>query len=408
VSVPKNAVDVELRSQVDTMSKLFSLLGDTLDSMRAAGSGLPDLKLWFAIELVNGADPDAFLTALEGQANVDVAEILGEFSVQRLGGGRKLHVTPNLEGLQWYLDAAPDGVDARFAWTIPGGTGQGVKIYDVEFGWTQTHEDLSKVASVSLLVPAGGTVNLGKENHGTSVLSMMVGDNNGIGITGISYDSAVGLSPINNTFAGGMTQVNVADAIVRCVDDASPGDVILLEVSINGVCGFSALSGPAEHHQPVFDAIQTAVANRMIVVEPAGNFAIDLDGPTCNNEFNRAFRDSGAIMVGAGKPAFDAAPRERLSFSCYGDRVDVQGWGSKVVAAGKGDWYSDLDDTLNPDRWYTSGFSGTSSASSCVAGAAASLQGIAKNLFGTPLDPFQMRAVSWSSDYSYNNVCLKS
>jgi serine protease len=339
----------------------------------------------------------------------DVAEIEGEVSLPRLGGDRKLAITPDIDFLQRYLNAAPDGIDARFAWTIPGGTGQGVKIYDVEFGWTQTHEDLSKAAGVSLLVPVNGIASLSEEDHGTAVLSMMVGDNNGIGVKGISYDSAVGMSPVNNTFAGGTSEVNIADAILRCADDAGPGDVILLEVQISGVCGFSTLSGPVEYYQSTFDAIQTAVANRIVVVEAAGNFAIDLDGPTCNNLFNRTFRDSGAIIVGAGKsPDGDSVPRERLSFSCYGDRVDVQGYGEGVIAAGYGTEYVDPDDPTNQNRWYTGRFSGTSSASPCVAGAAASLQGIAKNLFGTPLDPFQMRAVSWSSDCSNNNLCLES
>jgi serine protease len=394
VSVPENAVDTALRSHIKNMSKLFSLSDATLDRMQAAGPDLPDLKLWFAINLADGADQGAFLTTLKGQANVDVAEIEGELSVSRLGGERKLAVTPDFQGYQGYLDAAPGGVDAKFAWGEPGGTGQGVKIYDVEFDWTQTHEDLSKAAGVSLLVPVGGAATPNDEAHGTAVVSMMVGDNNGIGVTGISYDSALGLSPVRNTFADGTTQVNVADAILRCADDASPGDVILLELQMSHVCGFPTLSGPVEYYQAAFDAIQTAVANRIVVVEPAGNYAIDLDGPTCNNLFDRTFRDSGAIMVGAGKPATDPAPRERASFSCYGDRVDVQGWGYSVVAAGYGDGYADPADTSNPDRWYTGGFSGTSSASPCVAGAAAALQGMAKHLFGTPLDPFQMRAVS--------------
>jgi hypothetical protein len=188
VSVPENAVDVELRSQVNTISKLFSLSDATLDRMQAAGPDLPDLKLWFVIELVaNGEDPDAFLAALEGQANVE--EIKGGVLVPRLGGDRKLAITPDIDFLQRYLNAAPDGIDARFAWTIPGGTGQGVKIYDVELGWTQTHEDLSKVAGVSLLVPVNGTAILSEDDHGTAVLSMMVGDNNGIGVKGINYDS---------------------------------------------------------------------------------------------------------------------------------------------------------------------------------------------------------------------------
>ena len=37
--------------------------------------------------------------------------------------------------------------------------------------------------------------------------------------------------------------------------------------------------------------------------------------------FDRAVRDSGAIVVGAG----DATTRTALTFSSYGNRVDLQG-----------------------------------------------------------------------------------
>jgi hypothetical protein len=48
---------------------------------------------------------------------------------------------------------------------------------------------------------------------------------------------------------------------------------------------------------------------------------------------------------------------------------------------------------FNPAFFYTSTFNGTSSASPIVAGAVANLQGIAKNQFGTPLLPFQVRSL---------------
>jgi hypothetical protein len=50
--------------------------------------------------------------------------------------------TPDFTGQQGYLDAAPGGIDARYAWTVPGGTGVGVQIIDMEGAWQFTHEDL--------------------------------------------------------------------------------------------------------------------------------------------------------------------------------------------------------------------------------------------------------------------------
>ena len=38
-------------------------------------------------------------------------------------------------GTQNYLDAAPTGIDARWAWTQPNGEGAGVGVIDLEQGW---------------------------------------------------------------------------------------------------------------------------------------------------------------------------------------------------------------------------------------------------------------------------------
>jgi serine protease len=108
----------------------------------------------------------------------------------------------------------------------------------------------------------------------------------------------------------------------------------------------------------------------------------------CLNRFNRTFRDSGAIIVGAGQPG----NRSKLGFSSYGSRVDLQGWGSSVVTNGYGNPFSDPD-TADVTRQYTNVVGGSASASLIVAGAAVNLQGVAKELFGTPLPPLQLRKV---------------
>ena len=43
---------------------------------------------------------------------------------------------------QGYLDAAPRGIDARYAWRFPGGDGAGATVVDLEQGWDFDHEDL--------------------------------------------------------------------------------------------------------------------------------------------------------------------------------------------------------------------------------------------------------------------------
>ena len=299
-------------------------------------------------------------------------------------------ITPDFTASQGYLDSASDGVDARYSWTFPGGSGSGVTVYDVEYSWNQTHEDLSQAYGVPLLLNPGDSASdpFVDNNHGTAVLGEMIADNNNKGVTGISWGAEVGLAPANTILLG----YNPANAILLAVADGVPGDVILIEQQFF-VCGGGSF-GPSEAISSVFDATQTAVANGFVVVAAAGNGNVNLDDQAaCGDMFDRTVRDSGAIIVGAGLPPASGSDRQREGFSTYGSRVDVQGWGSGVMTTGYGFSYSDADDPANPNSWYTHFFSGTSSASPIVAGAVANLQGIALAQLGVPLTSTQMRTL---------------
>ena len=50
--------------------------------------------------------------------------------------------TANLTPRQDYLDPAPVGIDAAYAWGIAGGRGAGIGIIDIEGAWRFSHEDL--------------------------------------------------------------------------------------------------------------------------------------------------------------------------------------------------------------------------------------------------------------------------
>ena len=43
---------------------------------------------------------------------------------------------------QGYLEAAPYGINAPFAWEVQGGKGSGITFVDMEYGWLLNHEDL--------------------------------------------------------------------------------------------------------------------------------------------------------------------------------------------------------------------------------------------------------------------------
>lgn len=292
---------------------------------------------------------------------------------------------------QGYLDAAPGGIDARYAWTVPGGRGTGVQVIDCEGAWRFTHEDL--------LINQGGvirtqTTDIGWRNHGTAVAGEISGDVNALGVTGICPDAHIRGCSIFDT--GGLP-----GAIVAAADRLGPGDIILIEVQYgHPTKGFTSIEWwPAD-----FAAIRYAVNRGVIVVEAAGNGNNNLDDPVYNtplagfpadwrNPFNRSLRDSGAVLVGAGAPppgthGRDHGPdRSRLGFSNYGSAVDVQGWGREVTTCG----YGDLQGGGIEDLWYTDQFSGTSSASPIVVGALGCVQGVLRAAGRIPLRPARAR-----------------
>jgi len=288
--------------------------------------------------------------------------------------------TPDGEGDQVYLDPAPEGIDARAAWTRPGGRGEGVLIVDVEYNWRDTHEDLDAALGRFLCFETDST----EIEHGTAVLGELIAGDNGYGVTGIAHGAEIGMVthvPIGMSYS-------VARAIECATGLMGPGDVLLVEAQTYGPSGAFV---PPEWDAAEYDAIAAATAAGIVVVETAGNGNEDLDRAAFGGAFDRSVRDSGAILVGAGADLYWVAwqpDRSRLDFSTYGSRVDVQGWGDDVVTTGYGDAF---DGGGDPNQYYTSLFNGTSSAAPMVAGAAAIVQGVQTACGGAPLDPLEVR-----------------
>jgi hypothetical protein len=310
--------------------------------------------------------------------------------------------TPDFTSHQGYLDAAPGGVDARYAWGRPGGDGAGVRIVDVEGAWRFTHEDLG--TNQGGVIGGSMSTDIGWRNHGTAVAGEFSGDTNAFGVTGIS--PAANLRTVS-IFGPGMGS---GQAIRQAANALSAGDIILIELHRPGPrhnfqergdqLGYIAV----EWWPDDFDAILYATSRGVIVVEAGGNGAENLDDAIYNkpgpgfptswtNPFNRANRDSGAIVVGAGAPPPGTHGREhgpdrsRLDFSNYGALIDAQGWGREVTTCG----YGDLQGGAGEDVWYTDQFSGTSSASPIVVGTLASLQGFSRG-HGRTLTPADCRS----------------
>ncbi len=294
--------------------------------------------------------------------------------------------TPDFESRQGYLDAAPEGIDARYAWRFSGGRGQGVDIIDLEWGWNFSHEDHQNNQGGVV----GGT-NSANNNHGTAVIGEIGADENDFGVTGIASEANISAVAFS---------MPTARAIRLAANRLHRGDIMLLEIHRQGPRDWI----PIEWWPDDWAAIRYAVAKGVIVVEAGGNGGEDLDDSIYDNRpsnfpsdwsnpFRRGERDSGAIVVGAGAPppgthGNDWGPdRSRLGFSNYGSMIDAQGWGREVTSTG----YGDLQGGSNRNEWYTDSFSGTSSASPIVVGALACVQGTLRRYGRTQLSPLRAR-----------------
>jgi subtilisin family serine protease len=311
--------------------------------------------------------------------------------------------TPNFVSRQLYLDPAPNGIDAFFAWGIPGGLGNGVNVIDIEGGWRFTHEDLIQNHGGII----GGEPNpaLSWRNHGTSVIGEIGGDSNNFGITGISPNAFIRAISMFGPNMGS------APAIRMAADALNSGDIILIEIQRPGPkFNFQQMANQrgyiaVEWWPDDFDAIRYAINKGIIIVEAAGNGAENLDDALYDNPatgfpanwcnpFKRNNCDSGAIIVGAGAPPpgthgqNHGPDRSRLDFSNYGRCVDAQGWGREVTTTGGSyNQAGDLQGGINEDEWYTDIFAGTSSASPIVVGTLACIQGVLHNRLLSPLTP---------------------
>jgi hypothetical protein len=324
--------------------------------------------------------------------------------------------TEDYSDRQGYLDpAAAGGIDARYAWTVPGGRGEGVRVADLERGWWTGHEDLDFAADD--LIGGIPSSDIEARNHGTSVAGILAAAHNLSGVMGICPAADVKATAIT-----GQTDWDSAAAIRTAADHLSPGDIILIEEMVEGpnapADGPDPQAGyiPGEWWPLEFAAVQYAVSRGIIVVQPAGNGSENLDsvvyqrapksfGDGWRNPLRRGGRDSGSIFVGAGAPPpgthgrGQAADRSRLAWSNWGSRVDVQGWGLEVTTTGgNGGGPDALRGGQDPNGWYTDQFCGTSSAAPIVAGALACVQGMLRAAGRPPLTSIEARELLREAD----------
>ncbi len=281
----------------------------------------------------------------------------------------KLDPPGNFEAQQYYLDASPIGVDARFAWDLQGGTGEDVRVVDVEQGWNTAHIDLNPVFW------SNGLNTKAWNDHGTAVWGEVASKNDGIGTTGIAFGSQFGFSGAEWTGDWNKLHISIAKALDQANENLREGDIIIIEQHAPGPDASKMTA--VEYFDAIFDAVSAASADDVIVVAAAGNGSSDFDSANYKGAFDINVRDSGAILVGAGaSPGVNQ--HKRLGFSNYGKRVDAFAYGENVTTTGYGDLHGKGKGGVDLNMLYTKRFSGTSSATPIVAGALAAFQGILK------------------------------
>jgi hypothetical protein len=400
---------------VETGARARPLFGPSEERIRARARrspwDVPDLSSYYRVSVgADRADHEAVAARLNEEESVAGAYLKAPAQVDEevlppstaADPAAALNtVSPNFETRQGHLDAPPGGVNARTAWTQPGGRGNGVEVVVVGGGWRLTHEDLA--GNVGGIIGGQPIDAVSFRNHGSAILGLVRANHtDGRGVSGVA--------PASNVRQVATFGLGTAAAIRLAADALPPGGILLIEwqrpgpgASGVGSAGFL----PLEWWPDDFAAIAYASARGVIVVEPAGNGSVSLDDPlydtpvpgfpvTWKNPFDRTQADCGAILVGAGAPppgthGHDRGPdRSRLAFSNVGTSLDAQGWGAELTTIG----YGDLQGGPNEDVWYTDNFGGTSGAAALVAGVVAALQGM--QLSGgkrPPLTPSEVRSL---------------
>ncbi|MFA7330338.1 MAG: S8 family serine peptidase [Candidatus Delongbacteria bacterium] len=352
-----------------------------------SGLDLADLNNWYSLELKgDNRDPQGLLKELLALELVETCHYHPR-PAEATCGPDVAPPTPDYSSLQGYRDPAPVGVGIDHAWSLDPAYGNGIPSYDiqdVEQSWCVGHEDIDSDFTVYDTQATEG-------NHGLAVVSIMGACDNGFGITGLvpearfsgrSWQSDSGSFP------------DVSNTLLSTGQWLDPGEMYLIEIHAHGpgqgttcTCNCDQFEYVAmEYWQDNFDVIQANTANGRICVEAAGNGSMDLDGISYNGAFNRSLRDSGALLVGA---ADSPLPHNASCWTNHGSRVDFFGWGDGVCAAGYGASFD--QDGCTQD--YTQFFSGTSSATPIVAGAAASLALILRNQSGEFPTPLALRSM---------------
>ena len=249
---------------------------EQLEAQQNIGEELADKTLYYYLAYQN-ASQEQTVQVIDQINAFSVVEIAYPHIIPQPASPDISPVTPDFSASQGYLNPAPVGIDARYAWGFVGGRGHAIRVFDVETAWVRDHEDLPRLSY------DGSGVDLGDSNHGTAVIGILAAQDNGFGITGIVSQASLG---VVTTLRLAITPIPAA--IDDAVSHMQAGEVLVIEhhfagPSSNLPCNDGNCEQwefvAVEYAQADFDAIRHATARNIIVVEPAGNGGMDLDAP---------------------------------------------------------------------------------------------------------------------------------
>lgn len=366
----------------------------------------PALQKFFVVVCPVGIDPDAIVAALR---------VFPQIFERVYTESRTVLPTVNFATnpftvSQFYLEAAPQGFDVKFAWTQPGGDGLFVNAADVEHNWDLNHEDL-RDASMQFITDENAIplsfVGLFRD-HGTMSAGVMVMADNALGGVGIVPRAKLFVASIHQSLPDGSSVENTPNAILVASARLESGDILLIELQEND-------NTPIETDPACFSAIAAATARGITVIEPGGNGPgngslgrfFDFDTFVVPSRGFRALNrpdglDSGAVIVAACQSGLipGAPARAPTDYSPRGQRIDCFAYGEHVFSSSSVQpltVQTNLAGRMEPNPFaglpYSFGFAGTSSAGALIAGVAVSVQGLAKAILNRRLLPAELRQV---------------
>ena len=359
------AMPAEIRSAWDdlvavfpflTLNRLYTdpppdVIGGMLEAIRQQGREPPNLLAIFRTPCPEELS-QTVIDSLMLLPFVEFAEEEGVFVPASVHFGDD----PQARRARHLDDASSGGIDAFYAWTVPGGDGARDQFRRRRDQLGPQSSGSSECGSGERVIDSGSQCESGSWNAGVEHRARD-------GQHDWHRGNRAACTGIRSAHSGKRSEQHLDRHRRRRRHRWRRWRCCFIEV------GFSDLAGrvlPAERHLAVWRSIRVATELGVTVVAAAGNSSVDLDLPAESNRLKRGDPrdDSGSVMVAAARiaPGFPIRWFPEV-FTNRGSRIDCFAQGSDVPTS-HGD------------------FAGTSAASAIIAGAAASIQGMALARFG--------------------------